>query len=185
MISVTYFLIKEIKQCVNVWSFIFHVSDAFRCKVLDLLIQFKKTFLSSKSSINEIPTHILTWWLGYGLDNWGTVAQCPAGGRFLSLFQSMQNICGAHPASYSEGIGSPSLGLKWLECEADPSPPAKHELKNEQRYASTPPHAFTVHKGKTLQVHNFCNINSLFNMKSISLNYLHSDIKCCLEMHLI
>jgi hypothetical protein len=59
------------------------------------------------------------------------------------------------------------------------------ELKNKQSYSSTPPHAFMVHTRKTLQVHNFCNINSLFNTKSISLNYLHSDIRCCMEMHLI
>jgi len=48
-------------------------------------------------------------------------------GEEIYLFSKACRISlGAHPASYSEGTGSPLLRKKLLECEADPSPPAKH-----------------------------------------------------------
>jgi len=34
------------------------------------------------------------------------------------------------------------LGVKWLVCEADHSPPSNAEVKYEQSYTSTAPYAF-------------------------------------------
>jgi hypothetical protein len=41
--------------------------------------------------------------LGYGLDDWGSGVQFPAGAGNFSLHHHVQNGSGAHPASYPMG----------------------------------------------------------------------------------
>jgi hypothetical protein len=41
--------------------------------------------------------------LGYGLDDWGSGVQIPAGARNFSLHHHIPNGSGAHPASYPMG----------------------------------------------------------------------------------
>jgi hypothetical protein len=40
--------------------------------------------------------------------------------------------------------GALSLGVKWLGCEADHSPPSSTEVKNVWSYTSTPQYVFMV-----------------------------------------
>jgi len=58
------------------------------------------------------------------------IAQWYSTGNF-SLHHCIQTGAGAHPASSPMGTGMLSLGVKWLECEADHTPPSSAEVKNE------------------------------------------------------
>jgi hypothetical protein len=57
----------------------------------------------------------------------------PVGARDFSLHQHVKIGPGAHPASYSTGIGL------FLGNEADDSLPSSAEVKYEWSYTSTPP----------------------------------------------
>jgi hypothetical protein len=65
--------------------------------------------------------------LGYGLDERGSMVRFPAAGS------------GAHPASYAMGASGSFSGVKRPGREADHSPLASAEVKNEWSYTFTPP----------------------------------------------
>ena len=50
-----------------------------------------------------------------------------------------QTASGAHPTSYSVGIGDSDHGIKQPRCEADYAPPCSAEVKNEWSYTSASP----------------------------------------------
>jgi hypothetical protein len=65
-------------------------------------------------------------------------------GNFF-LHHHVQTGSGAHPASYpiaTGGGGVPSLGVKWLGCEANHSPSSTPKVKNVWSYTSAPQYAF-------------------------------------------
>jgi hypothetical protein len=64
--------------------------------------------------------------MGCGLDGWGSV---PSRGKIF-LFHSVQTDARAHPASYSVDTGL-SLGVKWLDLEADHLLPSGAEVVND------------------------------------------------------
>jgi hypothetical protein len=82
---------------------------------------------------------ILAWWLGYGLDDWGSI---PGRSRDLFLFASVSraDVGPTQPPvkSVSEAI---SRGLKQPGHEADYSPPPGAEV-NVWSYTSTPLYVF-------------------------------------------
>jgi len=63
------------------------------------------------------------------LDDQSSRVRFPAGAGNFSLNHCVQNSSGAHPASYPMGTGAPSLGIKWLGCEANHSPSSSAEDK--------------------------------------------------------
>jgi hypothetical protein len=67
--------------------------------------------------------------LGYGLDDRGSRVRFPAGGGNFSLHHRVQNVSGAHPASYPMGTRGSFPGVKRPEREADYSPPSSAEVK--------------------------------------------------------
>jgi hypothetical protein len=46
------------------------------------------------------------------------------------LHHRVQTGSGTHRASYADGIGALSLGVKWPGPEADSSPPSSADIKN-------------------------------------------------------
>jgi len=48
----------------------------------------------------------------------------------FSFCHHVQRCSGTHPASYQMDTGGSSLGVKWLECEADHSPLPRAKVKN-------------------------------------------------------
>jgi hypothetical protein len=46
------------------------------------------------------------------------------------FLDSIQTSSGAHPLSYTVGMGTVSLGVKWQGHETDHSPPFSVEVKN-------------------------------------------------------
>ena len=70
----------------------------------------------------------------------------------FSLLQNVQTGSGAHPASYSIGMGkgAHSLGVKQPGYEGDNSPPSNAEVKNERIYTSTLLYAFMAWIGTNL-----------------------------------
>jgi hypothetical protein len=77
--------------------------------------------------------------MGYGLDNWGSRFQFPAGVGNFSLHHRVQTCSGAHPASYLMGTGGSFTGDKAAGREDDNSPLPSAEVKNAWSYTSTPP----------------------------------------------
>jgi hypothetical protein len=71
----------------------------------------------------------------YRLDDRGSRVQFPAGAGNFSLHLRVQNVSGAHPASYPMGTAGFSLGV-------DHSPPSSAEVKNAWSYISIPQYAF-------------------------------------------
>jgi len=67
--------------------------------------------------------------------------------RDLSLLQNNQTGAGAHPASQFSGYWCSSLGIKWQEHDIYHSFLSGAEVKNEWRYAFTPPSTFMVWTG--------------------------------------
>jgi hypothetical protein len=67
--------------------------------------------------------------------------------RNFSLTQIVHAVSGAHPASYSKGIGVLRRGIKRQGYEVDYSPPSSAE--NEWSYTYTPLNAFMVWTGAT------------------------------------
>jgi hypothetical protein len=67
--------------------------------------------------------------LGYRLDDWGSRVRFPAGlGIFLSTIASRMALRPTQP--HIQWVpGALSLGVKWLRCEADHSPPSSTEIK--------------------------------------------------------
>jgi hypothetical protein len=62
--------------------------------------------------------------------------------RDFSLRQGFQTSCGAHPVSYSLGVGGSFPGVKRPGREADFSPPSSTEFKNTWSYTLIPPYMF-------------------------------------------
>jgi len=52
-------------------------------------------------------------------------------------------------------------GIQWSECEADHSPVARDEVKNEWSYTSNPPRDFTASRRQALHKH----LNRPYNKK--------------------
>jgi hypothetical protein len=75
---------------------------------------------------------------GHGLDDWGLKVRFLVGAVNFSLFHHVKTGSGAHIASYPVGTGGSFSGVKWLECEADHSPPSSAKVKSVWRYTSTP-----------------------------------------------
>jgi hypothetical protein len=46
------------------------------------------------------------------------------------FLDSIQTSTGAHPTSYTVGMGTLSMGVKWQGYETDHSPPFSVEVKN-------------------------------------------------------
>jgi hypothetical protein len=63
-------------------------------------------------------------------------------GRVKNFLHVFQTGCGAHPVSYSMGIGGSFPGVKRQGLEADHSPPTSAEVKKIWIYTSTLPYAF-------------------------------------------
>jgi hypothetical protein len=55
-------------------------------------------------------------WLGYGLDDWGSRVQFPAGAENFSLYCPIQNDSGTHPASYLMGNMGSFPGAKGVRA---------------------------------------------------------------------
>ena len=69
------------------------------------------------------------------------------------LFSKVPKLVLGPTQSVIQGVvGTPSLGVKILQCEADCLPPFNAELKNVWRYSSTPPYYFTVCTGTTCNI---------------------------------
>jgi hypothetical protein len=79
--------------------------------------------------------------MAYELDGWGWI---PGRGKNVSLLHSVQTSSGAHAASYTMSTGGSFPGVKRLGHEADHSPPASAEVKND---GVIPPlrHVFMAH----------------------------------------
>jgi len=77
--------------------------------------------------------------LGYGLDDRCSRVRFLAGAGNFSFHHLVQNISGAHPASYPMGTRGSSLGVKRPGREADQLPPFSAEVKNAWSYTSTLP----------------------------------------------
>jgi hypothetical protein len=95
-----------------------------------LIIKFSLTITKTKRK------KLSGQWLGYGLDEKGSIPG--RGERFTSQLLS-QSGYGAHPASYPMGTGSSFLGGK---AEANHSPPFCIEVKKEWSYTSITPFIF-------------------------------------------
>jgi hypothetical protein len=67
--------------------------------------------------------------LGFGLDNWSSRVQFPAGAWNFSLYHRVQNGSGAHPASHPMVTRGSFPGVKRQGREADHSPPSSAEVK--------------------------------------------------------
>jgi hypothetical protein len=80
--------------------------------------------------------------LGYRLDDRGSRVRFPSGAGNFSLHNRVQNVSGAHPASYPMGTGGSFLGVKRPGREADHSPPYSAEVKNAWSYTLTPQYVF-------------------------------------------
>jgi hypothetical protein len=66
-------------------------------------------------------------------------------GQEFSLLHILQTASEVHPTSSPMGTGGAlSPEVKWLECEADHSPPNSDEAKKMWIYTSTPPYAFMM-----------------------------------------
>jgi hypothetical protein len=67
--------------------------------------------------------------IGYGLEDRMIGVQFPAGAGNFSLRHRVQTGSGAHPASYSMGIGGSFLEVKRPRREANHSPPSSAKVK--------------------------------------------------------
>jgi hypothetical protein len=80
--------------------------------------------------------------LGYRLDDWGFESQQGLG---ILLFTTMSRpALGPIQPPIQWVPGALSLGVKWLGCEADHSPPSSAEVKTAWSYTYTPEYAFMV-----------------------------------------
>jgi hypothetical protein len=77
---------------------------------------------------------------------WATGVEFLAGAEkgFSSLSNHIHIGSGVHPASYPMDNRDLFTRVKWLEPEADHSPPSTTEVKNMWRYISTPPYVFIM-----------------------------------------
>jgi hypothetical protein len=73
----------------------------------------------------------------YGLDDQGFESQ--NGLRNFLFTTSSRPALGPTQPPIQWALGALSLGVKWLECEADHSPLSGAEVKNAWSYTSTPP----------------------------------------------
>jgi len=62
----------------------------------------------------------------------------PAGTGYYSLHHHVQNVSGAHPASYPTGARRSFPGVKPSEREADHSPPSSAGVMNVWHCTSIP-----------------------------------------------
>jgi hypothetical protein len=128
--------IRRIQGCIGSlsWFLSYYNKNVKMWKCACVLYLFIVNCGSCDSSVGIMP--------GYGLDDRGSRVRFLVGAGNFSFHHHIQNISGAHPASYWMGTRGSFPGVKWLGCEADHSPPCSAEVKNAWSYTSTPQYVF-------------------------------------------
>jgi len=104
--------------------------------------QFQHAYIEYMNQDSSVST--VTRKRGAWLRNWGKTVSSSS-----RLFSSLKTkCCTAQTASYSADTWSSVSEVKWLEHEADHSPPTSVKIKNEWSYTSTSPCLFWNTPGK-------------------------------------
>ena len=106
----------------------------------------------------------------------GTANNCRLGWQKeeISLFsRTIQTKCGAHPASYSMGIGVLSRGKRGRDVKST-TPPCSAEFRNEWNYTTAPP----------ICLHDVDRDN-IFNFKRQRITQLISCMYVCMQVWVI
>jgi hypothetical protein len=99
--------------------------------LVQLLVGLARWLFNKPTSLTESRDSSVGIALGYELGDRGSRVRFPAGAGNFSLHHRVQNVSGAHPASYTMGTRDSFPGGKAAERAADRSPSSSAEVKED------------------------------------------------------